>query len=72
MMIEARHQQGYRITASRHRLGPLHVPLEAKCGGHHAVAIPIVAVGGLVSAGAGKQCAQSQQPITTPFGSDAT
>ena len=34
---------------SPHRLGPLHVPLEAQRCGHRAVAIPIVAVGILVT-----------------------
>ncbi len=35
----------------------LHMPLEAQRCGHRAVAIPIVAVGGLVSARSGQQCA---------------
>src|SRR4029077_3430702 len=35
---------------SPHRLGPLDVPLEAQRCRHRALAIPIVAVGGLVSA----------------------
>src|ERR1700747_1408116 len=36
-----------------HRLGPSDMPLEAKRSRHVAVAIPIVAVGGLVGVGAG-------------------
>src|ERR1700694_321453 len=47
---------------SWHRLGPLHMPLEAKGCRHVAVAVPIFAVRGLMSARAGEQCAQPQQP----------
>jgi hypothetical protein len=48
--------------ASRHRLGPRDVPLEAKGFRHLAVAIPIVSVGGLVTARPRQQGAQPQQP----------
>ena len=47
---------------SEHRLGPLHVPLEAQQCRHRAVAIPIVAVGILVTTCPRKQCAHPQQP----------
>ena len=47
---------------SWHRLGPLHVPLETERCRHRAVAIPIVAVGGLVAVRLGQQCAEPQQP----------
>jgi hypothetical protein len=42
---------------SRHRLGPLHVPLEAKRLRHVSVAIPIAAVGDLVTVCPGQHCA---------------
>ena len=41
---------------------PTHVPLEAKRCRHGAVAIPIVAVGGLVAVSPRQQCAHPQQP----------
>ena len=40
---------------SPHRLGPLHVPLVAKRCRERAIAIPIDAVGGLVTVGARQQ-----------------
>ena len=52
----------HNAPPSWHRLGPLHVPLEAKLCGHRAVAIPIVAVGGLIAVGPRQQRAQPQQP----------
>jgi hypothetical protein len=50
---------------SWHRLGPLHMPLESKGCGHGAVAIPIVAIRGLVAVNLGEQRAQPQQPDVT-------
>src|SRR6476469_8245208 len=43
---------------SWHRLGPLHMSLEAELCGHGAVAIPIVAVASLVAVGLSQQGAQ--------------
>ena len=43
-----------------HRRGPRHVALEAEFVGHGAVAVPEVAVAGLVAAGLGQQRPQSQ------------
>src|SRR5436190_23286230 len=48
---------------SYHRLGDRHVPLEANLCGHRAVAIPIVAVGGVVAVSPGPQRAEPQQPV---------
>src|SRR3981189_1050975 len=45
---------------SWHRLGPLHVPFEAKRSRHGTIAIPIVAVACLVAVSLGQQGAQPQ------------
>ena len=50
-MIEASCQQGAQRPPSWHRLGPLHVPLEAMRCRHRAVAISIVSVASLVTGG---------------------
>ena len=50
------------LALSWHRLGPSDMPFEAKCFRHGAVAVPVVAVGGLVAASLGEQCAQAQHP----------
>src|SRR4029079_8158351 len=47
--------------SSWHRLGPLHLPLVAQRCRHCAVAVPIVAVGILVSTCPRQQCPQPQQ-----------
>ena len=59
-LAEVRLKNVYLVTGptqlrSRHRLGPLHVPLEAERCRHGAVAIPVVAVGGLIAVGTGQQ-----------------
>jgi hypothetical protein len=50
------------LPPSWHRLGPVHVPLEAKRCRHVAVAIPIVAIGDLIAFRPCQQRAQPQQP----------
>src|SRR5258705_6634630 len=45
---------------SRHFLGPPHRPVEAEVSGHRAVAIPIVAIAGLVAMCPRQQRAQPQ------------
>jgi hypothetical protein len=46
-------------------LGPRHMPLETERRRHVTVAIPILAVGGLVAVSAGPQCTQPQEPDFT-------
>jgi hypothetical protein len=50
---------------SWHRLGPRDMPLVAKRSRLVAVAVPIVAIGGVVAMGSCQQCAQPQQPYFT-------
>ena len=47
---------------SWHRLGPRDMSFVAKRSRHVAVAVPIVAIGGVVAMGSCQQCAQPQQP----------
>jgi hypothetical protein len=57
----------YPVTAptqlpSLHRLGPRDMPVKLKRCRHVAVAIPIVAIGGVVAMGSCQQSPQPQQP----------
>ena len=51
-------KRGAERSPSRHRLGPRHVPLEAKRCRHGAIAIPEVAVRDLVAVATSKQRTQ--------------
>ena len=57
--------EGAERPPSWHRLGPLHVPLEAQRCRHGTVAIPIVAIACLVAVRPRQQCPQPQQPDFT-------
>src|SRR5262249_4633928 len=50
------------MAPSWHRLGPRHMPLEAKRSGHIAIALLESAVGVVVAVGAGQQRTKAQQP----------
>jgi len=50
--------------ASWHCFSPRDMPLKLKRSRHIAVAIPIVAIGGVVAIGSCQQCAQPQQPYS--------
>ena len=63
-LATAQFRMAHRPSPPRswHRLGPVDMPFEAKRFRHVAVAIPIVAIRGVVAVSPRQQCAQPQQP----------